>query len=95
MKMNEFETVKVTNFDDIYGIGTGKTVYGKEVFLKSDNIVKEDGRLLTLKVGETVTCQITEINGDPVAVNITRVAVKEKIINKTTFIEPKPLDIQP
>lgn len=92
MKSNE--NVKVINFDAIHGIGTGKTASGIEVFLKSENIVK-DGRFLTLKAGETVTCQITEVNGDPIAMNITRGEVKDKSINKTTFIEPKPLDIRP
>lgn len=87
------ENVKVIWFDDVNGIGSGKTSSGQEVFLKWESIEK-DGRFLTLKENETVSCEISLIDGNAVAIKILRQPEKEKASIKTTLAEPKPLDIQ-
>lgn len=90
---SNLENVKIAWFDDINGIGAGKTSSGQEIFLKWENIVK-DGRFLTLKENETVSCEISLIDGNAVATKILRQPEKEKASIKTTLVEPKPLDIQ-
>ena len=80
---SQIESVKVAWFDDVNGIGAGKTTSGQEVLLKWEHIVK-DGRFLTLKENETVSCEVTLIDGNPVATKIVRPIEKEKVAIKTT-----------
>ena len=65
------ETVKVAWFDNISGLGEGVTSKGEEVFLKWQNIDREE-KFLALQKDELIDCQILKVGNKLVAEKIRR-----------------------
>lgn len=64
-------TIKIQWFDELKGIGEGKSSDGKTVFLNSKFIVSNNS-FLTLKKHELVNCEIQKNKNDFYATKIKR-----------------------
>lgn len=84
--MKNLEKVIVSWFDELKGIGEGKTTNGRVIFLNSATI-EQDGRFLNLKPNEEVKCEIQKNESGYFAVKISRAIVEKIKVEKSTFLE--------
>jgi cold shock CspA family protein len=85
------QAITVEWFDELKGIGEGKSSSGQVIFLNSDNI-EASNRFLTLKPGEKIVCETQTKDGHLFASKIVRTLEERTQVEKSTFIEPLPLE---
>lgn len=84
--MNKLEKVIVSWFDELKGIGEGKTTNGRVIFLNS-KAIEQDGRFLNLKPNEEIRCEIHKNESGYFAVKISRTLGEKLKVEKSTFLE--------
>lgn len=83
--MKNFETVKVIWFDELKGIGEGKTLNGKKIFLNVANM-ESDSKFLNLKSGEECFCEVRKESDQYFASKIKTVKDLESVVERGTFL---------
>ncbi len=84
--MKNIEIVTVIWFDELKGIGEGKSLKGNVVFLNS-NAISSSCRFITLKVGDQIECEIQKKDNSFYASKISRVHEDKITIERSTFLE--------
>jgi cold shock CspA family protein len=87
--------VTVDWYDVLKGIGEGKTSEGVIVFLNGNHIDSK-GHFAALKKGETVSCELKKNDQKGFyASKIVKLVSERQDFNKTTFLEPQKLPLDP
>lgn len=84
--------ITVKWFDAMNGIGCGVDAIGRRISLNARDIIP-DGRFLTLKPLETVTCDVVKSGEDYFAENIKRRKGKPRKPERDTFLPEKRIEI--